>query len=154
MYMDFDILKVDVIYILFVLENLCFFCKLSIELWCYVKIKNLFEDLEVVVESYFYIIQVYDDQGNILIDVDILYSKWVLKEVLLWVISKDLFDGYYDVYWKIQLILVDQELVVLKGFYLVIGEMFLLVVVIYDELSVNMDIIMWCIVCDSVDGFN
>ncbi|MVF11049.1 SDR family NAD(P)-dependent oxidoreductase [Ketobacter sp. MCCC 1A13808] len=154
MHTDFDTSKVDAIYIPFALENLRFFRKPSTELWCHVKIKNPPEDPEAVVESYSHTIQVYDDQGNILIDVDTLHSKRAPKEALLRAISKDPFDGHYDVHWKTQSIPADQELAALKGSYLVIGETSPLAAAIYDELSANTDITTWRIACDSADGFN
>ena len=149
MHEDFDASKVDAIYIPFALENLRFFRKPTTELWCHVKIKNPPEDPNEVMESYSHTIQVYDDQGNILIDVDTLHSKRAPKEALLRAISKDPFAGHYDVHWKTQAIPADQEVKALAGTFLVIGEASNLATTIAGELNAQESVNTWQINCDS-----
>lgn len=122
MHADFDSSKVDAIYIPFALENLRFFRKPTTTLWCHVKIKNPPTNPEEIVESFSHTIQVYDEDGNILIDVETLHSKRAPKEALLRALRKDAFESHYDVYWKTQTIPADQEVKPLAGTYLVIGE--------------------------------
>ncbi|MCP5018763.1 MAG: SDR family NAD(P)-dependent oxidoreductase [Ketobacter sp.] len=148
MHDDFDASKVDAIYIPFALENLRFFRKPTTELWCHVKIKNPPEDPSEVMESYSHTIQVYDDQGNILIDVETLHSKRAPKEALLRAISKDPFDGHYEAHWKTQTIPADQEVKPLTGTYLVVGESSSLTTAISDELGNREGVTAWQIRCD------
>lgn len=153
MHGDFDASKVDAIYIPFALENLRFFRKPTSELWCHVKIKNPPEDPEAIVESYSHTIQVYDDQGNILIDVDTLHSKRAPKEALLRAISKDPFDCHYDVHWKTQNIPADQEVKALTGNFLVVGEQSGLANAIVAELDGRDGVTAWQVACDG-EAFN
>ncbi|RLU00286.1 type I polyketide synthase [Ketobacter sp.] len=153
MHDDFDASKVDAIYIPFAIENLCFFRKPTTELWCHVKIKNPPEDPNEVMESYSHTIQVYDDQGNILIDVDTLHSKRAPKEALLRAISKDPFDGHYEVHWKTQNIPADQELKPLAGTFMVVGEASGLATAICTELSGQEGVTVWQIACDDSATF-
>ncbi|MEE2732396.1 MAG: SDR family NAD(P)-dependent oxidoreductase [Pseudomonadota bacterium] len=153
MHDDFDASKVDAIYIPFAIENLCFFRKPTTELWCHVKIKNPPEDPNEVMESYSHTIQVYDDQGNILIDVDTLHSKRAPKEALLRAISKDPFDGHYEVHWKTQNIPADQELKPLAGTFMVVGEPSGLASAICAELSAQDGVTVWQIGCDDSATF-
>lgn len=153
MHDEFDASKVDAIYIPFALENLRFFRKPTTELWCHVKIKNPPEDPNEVMESYSHTIQVYDDQGNILIDVETLHSKRAPKEALLRAISKDPFDGHYDVHWKTQSIPADQEVKPLAGTFMVIGETSSLATAIKEELAAREGVTVWQIGCDSAATF-
>ena len=153
MHEDFDASKVDAIYIPFALENLRFFRKPTTELWCHVKIKNPPEDPNEVLESYSHTIQVYDDQGNILIDVDTLHSKRAPKEALLRAISKDPFAGHYDVHWKTQAIPADQEVKPLAGTFLVIGEGGNLATAIAAELNGQEGVNAWQIRCDAAASY-
>ena len=149
MHEDFDTTKVDAIYIPFALENLRFFTKPTTELWCHVKIKNPPENPEEVAESYSHTIQVYDDQGNILIDVETLHSKRAPKEALLRAISKDPFDCHYQVHWKTQAIPSDQEVKPLAGNYLVVGESNSLSLAITNEVAAQTDAQCWHVQCDA-----
>lgn len=151
MHEDFDATKVDAIYIPFALENLRFFRKPTTELWCHVKIKNPPEDPEAVVESFSHTIQVYDDQGNILIDVETMHSKRAPKEALLRALSKDPFDCHYDVHWKTQNIPADQEVKALTGNYLVVGEESGLSNAIAAELGNQDGVTAWQIACNGTE---
>jgi acyl transferase domain-containing protein/acyl carrier protein len=131
---EFDSSKVDAIYIPFALENLRFFRKPTTTLWCHVKIKNPPEDPTAILESYSHTIQVYDDEGNILIDVETLHSKRAPKEALLRALRKDAFESHYEIHWKTQSIPADQEVKAFQGAYLVIGEQSSLARAVAEEL--------------------
>lgn len=148
MHEEFDSTKVDAIYIPFALENLRFFRKPTSTLWCHVKIKNPPEDPNAVLESFSHTIQVYDDQGNILIDVETLHSKRAPKEALLRALRKDAFENHYEIHWKTQSIPADQELKPLQNTYLVIGEATALANSLRTEL-VAKDVKTLQVVCDS-----
>ncbi|CBL44578.1 Erythronolide synthase, modules 3 and 4 [gamma proteobacterium HdN1] len=122
MYEEFDSSTVDAIYIPFALENFHFFQKPTTTLWCHVKIKNPPEDPRAAPESFSHTIQVYDDQGNILIDVETLHSKRAPKEALLRALRKDAQDSHYEIHWKSGNIPADQELRALPDTLLVIGD--------------------------------
>lgn len=153
MHDEFDASKVDAIYIPFALENLRFFRKPTSELWCHVKIKNPPEDPTAIMESYSHTIQVYDEDGNILIDVETLHSKRAPKEALLRALSKDPFDGHYDVHWKTQSIPADQEVKPLAGTYVVVGETSSLASSICNELASREGVNVWQLVCDNAETF-
>lgn len=147
LHQDFDTTKVDAIYIPFALENLRFFRKPTTELWCHVKIKNPPEDPEAVAESFSHTIQVYDDQGNILIDLDTLHSKRAPKEALLRAISKNPFENHYEVHWKTQSIAADAPLQPVQGGYLVVGERSSLADALFDALAKQEGVQAWQLDC-------
>src|SRR5690606_23884745 len=129
-----DTTEVDAIYIPFALENLRFFRKPTTTLLCHVKLKYPPEHQTAVLVSFSHTIQVYDEEGNILIDVDTLHSKRAPKEALLRAMRKDAFESHYEIHWKTQSIPADQEVKPFQGAYLVIGEQSSLARAVADEL--------------------
>ena len=153
MHEDFDASKVDSIYIPFALEDFRFFGKPTTELWCHVKIKNPPDDPDFKVESYSHTIQVYDENGNILIDLDTLHSKRAPKEALLRALNKDPFAHHYDVHWKTQSAKADEGKP-LAGTYLVVGEESLLATHVLQALRNKEGVTAWQICCDDYAEFS
>lgn len=150
---EFDASKVDAIYIPFALENLRFFRKPTTTLWCHVKIKNAPDDPNTTLESYSHTIQVYDDQGNILIDVETLHSKRAPKEALLRALRKDALESHYEIHWKTQSISADQEWLPLQGTYWVVGEQSSLARAVVVELEAR-NVKVQQVVCGAGADFN
>ncbi|OUS03282.1 hypothetical protein A9Q81_07830 [Gammaproteobacteria bacterium 42_54_T18] len=96
-----DTSMLDAIYIPFAVENLRFYHAPTSRLWCHVKSMNPIADAEEgFAESYTHNIQVYDDTGRIIIDVEALHSKRAPKEALLKALKKSAFENHYQVNWK------------------------------------------------------
>jgi len=96
-----DTSMLDAIYIPFAVENLRFYHAPTSRLWCHVKSMNPVTDAEEgFAESYTHNIQVYDDTGRIIIDVEALHSKRAPKEALLKALKKSAFENHYQVNWK------------------------------------------------------
>ncbi len=154
MHTSFDTTKVDAIYIPFALENLRFFKSPTTELWCHVTIKNPPADEHEQVESFSHAIRVFDDQGNVLIDVETLHSKRAPKEALLKALSKDPYEHHYDIHWKTQGIPADQEVAPLAGTFMVIGEDDGLSTNIFDQLKAKDGVTAYQVVCDKTASFS
>ncbi|MEZ5504527.1 MAG: polyketide synthase dehydratase domain-containing protein [Gammaproteobacteria bacterium] len=136
MHADFDSSKVDAIYIPFALENLRFFRKPTTTLWCHVKIKNPPANPEEIVESFSHTIQVYDEDGNILIDVETLPQQRPQRS-LAPRIAQGCVRSHYDVYWKTLNHSGSLEVKPLAGTYLVGGEQSSLSQAVVRELQVE-----------------
>lgn len=115
----FDAASLDAIYIPFALENVNFYRSPTSRLWCHVKIKSASD--EQWAESFSHSIQVYDEQGNLLIDVDTLHSKRAPKDALLKALRKNPLEHHYEVLWKEQPLKTEGEAKSL-GLYWVAGE--------------------------------
>lgn len=114
----FDAGSLDAIYIPFALENLCFYRAPTTRLWCHVKIKSATD--EQWAESFSHSIQVYDEQGQLLIDLDTLHSKRAPKDALLKALRKNPFEHHYEVHWKEQSIKTE-TMATLTGRYCLVG---------------------------------
>lgn len=117
----FDAGSLDAIYIPFALENLCFYRAPTTRLWCHVKIKNASAIDEGWAESFSHTIQVYDEQGQLLIDLDTLHSKRAPKEALLKALRKNPLENHYEIHWKEQTLKTD-AVATLSGRYWVLGQ--------------------------------
>ncbi|MBV1919103.1 MAG: SDR family NAD(P)-dependent oxidoreductase, partial [Pseudomonadales bacterium] len=105
-----DTSMLDAIYIPFAVENLRFYHAPTSRLWCHVKSMNPVADGdEGFAESYTHNIQVYDDTGRIIIDVEALHSKRAPKEALLKALKKSAFENHYQVNWKSASLTKDDE---------------------------------------------
>ncbi|MCG8673433.1 MAG: SDR family NAD(P)-dependent oxidoreductase [Pseudomonadales bacterium] len=124
MHEGFDAAQVESIYIPFALEKFKFFAKPSSELWCHVKIKNPPANDNFDVESYSHTIQVYDEKGRILIDLDTLHSKRAPKSALLKALNKDPLANHYQVLWKSQARVngTSEKASPPKGSYVILGD--------------------------------
>ena len=89
----------DAIYIPFAVDELRFYHAPASQLWCHVQSMEVVEGQR---ETFSHRIRVYDDNGNLLIDVDALHSKRAPKEVLLKALGQSQDDWYYKVMWKEQ----------------------------------------------------
>ncbi|MBL4868020.1 MAG: SDR family NAD(P)-dependent oxidoreductase, partial [Pseudomonadales bacterium] len=96
MHENMEISELDAIYIPFAVENLVFLRKPTSTLWCHVKVT---EAQAADAESYSHSIKVYDDQGDIIIDIGTLYSKRAPKDLLLKALKKEPLDDHYETHW-------------------------------------------------------
>jgi len=113
---ELDTSLLEAIYIPFAVENLCFYHAPSTRLWCHVKSMNpVSETPGSFAESYTHNIQVYDDTGRIIIDVESLHSKRAPKEALLKALRKNPYENHYNVHWKSASLANDEEAVALAS---------------------------------------
>ncbi len=120
---EIDTAALDAIYIPFAVENLHFYHAPTTKLWCHVRSMNPLSNPEDgLAESYTHNIQVYDESGRIIIDVEALHSKRAPKEALLRALRKDPYANHYDVNWKSASIASDDEKPALPKNVLVVSD--------------------------------
>ena len=149
MHTSFDATKVDAIYIPFALENLRYFKTPTTQFWCHVTIKNPPADENEQVESFSHTIRVFDDQGNVVIDVETLHSKRAPKEALLKALNKDPFEHHYEIHWKTQSIPADEEVAALAGNFVVIGEDDGLTSAVHETLTGKDGVTAYRVICEA-----
>ncbi len=90
------------IYIPFAVDNLKFYKAPTTMLWCHVVDRS--NSKETDLESYSHKICVYDENGQLIIDIDLLHSKRAPKEALLRSLNKasQSDNVYYNVQWQEQ----------------------------------------------------
>jgi len=111
---------VDAIYIPFAVDELRFYKAPTSELWCHV---TSAEQTENQRETFSHRIRVYDADGHMIIDVDMLHSKRAPKEVLLKALGQSQDDWYYRVLWKEQQVAaVAEQNAALNRHWIIVGS--------------------------------
>ena len=124
------------IHIPFAMDSLKYFAKPASTLWCHVVIKDTGQDTSKVLETYTMDIQIFDDQGQILIDIDSLHSKRAPKDVLLKSLQEVEDNWQYRTEWK-EFECNDSQ--ALTGNWMIIGSEQTMIDAVRNQLSRQLD---------------